>query len=192
MPRATTSPVPSVRKFLSTSDHYGACPIGAACYYRELMKIRVGIVGLGGVADRIHLPACRAVPELEVAGGCDPTPEAGAEVWNRAHVRNLRRDAGASAAGDGDRRHASQLAFRDLPEINRGRSPCLLRKTIHARRRGVRSHYRAGPPAERVAARKQPVSLHDFLPPDEGAVASWRVRPRLLYPVLATDVPPAG
>ena len=40
------------------------------------MKIRVGIVGLGGVADRIHLPACRAVPELEVAGGCDPNPEA--------------------------------------------------------------------------------------------------------------------
>src|SRR6266567_1227729 len=76
MPRATTSPVPSVRKFLSTSDHYGACPIGAACYYRELMKIRVGIVGLGGVADRIHLPACQAVPELEVAGGCDPNPEA--------------------------------------------------------------------------------------------------------------------
>src|SRR5262249_22448330 len=47
-----------------------------ACYDRELMRIRVGVVGLGGVADRIHLPACRAVPEIEVAGGCDPNPEA--------------------------------------------------------------------------------------------------------------------
>jgi predicted dehydrogenase len=40
------------------------------------VAVRVGIVGLGGVADRIHLPACRAVPEIEVAGGCDPSPDA--------------------------------------------------------------------------------------------------------------------
>jgi len=36
------------------------------------MKVRVAVCGLGGVADRIHLPACRAVPEIEVVGGCDP------------------------------------------------------------------------------------------------------------------------
>ena len=35
------------------------------------MSVRVGIVGLGGVADRIHLPACRVVPEIEVVAGCD-------------------------------------------------------------------------------------------------------------------------
>lgn len=39
------------------------------------MKTRVALIGLGGVADRIHLPACQAVPEIEVAGGCDPNPE---------------------------------------------------------------------------------------------------------------------
>jgi predicted dehydrogenase len=36
------------------------------------MKIRVAICGLGGVADRIHLPACQAVSEIEIAAGCDP------------------------------------------------------------------------------------------------------------------------
>ena len=35
-------------------------------------KYRVGIVGLGGVADRIHIPACLAVPQLEIAAACDP------------------------------------------------------------------------------------------------------------------------
>jgi predicted dehydrogenase len=42
----------------------------------SLMSVRVGIVGLGGVADRIHLPACAAVPEIEVAGAADPNPAA--------------------------------------------------------------------------------------------------------------------
>jgi len=37
--------------------------------------VRVGLIGLGGVAGRIHLPACRAVPEIQVVGGCDPTEE---------------------------------------------------------------------------------------------------------------------
>jgi predicted dehydrogenase len=36
------------------------------------MKTRVAIAGMGGVAERIHLPACRAIPEIEVAGACDP------------------------------------------------------------------------------------------------------------------------
>ena len=40
------------------------------------MSVRVGIVGLGGVADRIHLPACRAVPEIEVVAGCDLNSQA--------------------------------------------------------------------------------------------------------------------
>ena len=41
---------------------------------------RVGVVGAGGVADRIHLPACRSVPEIEIAGLCD---------LNRAACANL-------------------------------------------------------------------------------------------------------
>jgi predicted dehydrogenase len=39
------------------------------------MKTQVAIVGLGGVADRIHLPACKAVPDMEVVGACEPNPE---------------------------------------------------------------------------------------------------------------------
>lgn len=33
-------------------------------------------MGLGGVAHRIHLPACHSVKEINVVGGCDPSPEA--------------------------------------------------------------------------------------------------------------------
>src|SRR5215472_1999479 len=39
------------------------------------MRTRVAIAGLGGVADRIHLPACRCVPEIEVVAAADPDPE---------------------------------------------------------------------------------------------------------------------
>ena len=39
------------------------------------MKTRIGVIGAGGVADRIHLPACREIPEVEVAGICDPNEE---------------------------------------------------------------------------------------------------------------------
>jgi predicted dehydrogenase len=35
------------------------------------MKTRVAVAGLGGAAERILLPACRAVPELEMIGGAD-------------------------------------------------------------------------------------------------------------------------
>src|SRR6185312_4140600 len=35
------------------------------------MKTRVAIAGLGGAAERIHLPACRAVSEIEVVGACE-------------------------------------------------------------------------------------------------------------------------
>jgi predicted dehydrogenase len=37
----------------------------------RFMPFRAAVVGAGGVADRIHLPACRAVPEIEIAGICD-------------------------------------------------------------------------------------------------------------------------
>ena len=41
----------------------------------SLMPVRAGVVGLGGVADRIHLPACAAIPGLEIAAGADPNPQ---------------------------------------------------------------------------------------------------------------------
>ena len=37
--------------------------------------IRTAILGLGGVAERIHIPACRAVNGLELVGACEPVPE---------------------------------------------------------------------------------------------------------------------
>jgi predicted dehydrogenase len=33
---------------------------------------RVAVIGLGGVADRIHLPALRSIPEVEIVGACEP------------------------------------------------------------------------------------------------------------------------
>lgn len=41
----------------------------------SLMPVRVGVVGLGGVADRIHLPACAAVPDLAIAAAADPNSQ---------------------------------------------------------------------------------------------------------------------
>jgi len=37
--------------------------------------VRVGIIGLGGVAERIHLPACRSVSGIELAGAAEPARE---------------------------------------------------------------------------------------------------------------------
>jgi predicted dehydrogenase len=34
--------------------------------------VRVGIIGLGGVAERIHLPACRKVGGIELVGAAEP------------------------------------------------------------------------------------------------------------------------
>lgn len=33
---------------------------------------RVAVIGLGGVADRIHLPALQSIPEVEIVGACEP------------------------------------------------------------------------------------------------------------------------
>ncbi len=39
-------------------------------------SMRAAIFGLGGVAERIHLPACKEVAEIEVIAACDPSAEA--------------------------------------------------------------------------------------------------------------------
>lgn len=38
--------------------------------------MRVAVAGLGGVVDGLHLPALRRLPEVELAGGFDSSPEA--------------------------------------------------------------------------------------------------------------------
>jgi predicted dehydrogenase len=37
--------------------------------------LRVAVIGLGGVAERIHLPACRSIAGLEVVAGAEPDDE---------------------------------------------------------------------------------------------------------------------
>src|ERR1700730_17197460 len=41
------------------------------------MGYRVAIAGLGQSALRIHLPAYKSIPELQLVGGCDPRARAG-------------------------------------------------------------------------------------------------------------------
>jgi predicted dehydrogenase len=41
------------------------------------MKRTVALAGLGSAARRIHLPAIRRIPDLEIVGGCDPAPVSG-------------------------------------------------------------------------------------------------------------------
>lgn len=41
------------------------------------MKTTVALAGLGRAARRIHLPAIRRIPELQIAGGCDPAQVSG-------------------------------------------------------------------------------------------------------------------
>jgi predicted dehydrogenase len=41
--------------------------------------LRVGLIGLGGATERIHLPALRSIADVEVVGGVDPDPQR--RVW---------------------------------------------------------------------------------------------------------------
>ena len=52
----------------------------------SLMPVRVGVVGLGGVADRIHLPACSAVSEITVAAAADPVAETRAKMAKKFKI----------------------------------------------------------------------------------------------------------
>jgi predicted dehydrogenase len=37
--------------------------------------MRIALFGLGGVAQRIHLPACKAIADAEIVGACEPVEE---------------------------------------------------------------------------------------------------------------------
>jgi predicted dehydrogenase len=41
----------------------------------DRLLVRIAIIGLGGVAERIHIPACRAVPQIELIAACEPDAE---------------------------------------------------------------------------------------------------------------------
>ena len=44
------------------------------------------MIGLGGVAERIHLPACRQIPDLEVVAACDPSENRRLEIGSRFQI----------------------------------------------------------------------------------------------------------
>ena len=109
------------------------------------MSVRVGIAGLGGVADRIHLPACRAVPEIEVVAGCDLNSQARDKMARKYGIaQTFETVEGMLAAttpeviivGTPPNSHFEicRLAFE-------AQGPCLLRKTVYAEPGGSGSSY---------------------------------------------------
>ncbi len=54
--------------------------------------IRTVIFGLGNVAERIHLPACRAVPEIEIVGASEPREERRRAMQERFSIPRVDED----------------------------------------------------------------------------------------------------
>lgn len=54
---------------------------------------RIAIIGLGGVAERIHVPACRAVPRIELAAACEPSAETRRHIGEKFGIRAVYPDA---------------------------------------------------------------------------------------------------
>ena len=54
---------------------------------------RVAVIGLGGVADRIHLPALRALSSVELVGACEPDEQRRVRLGRRFAIPALYADA---------------------------------------------------------------------------------------------------
>ncbi|HXG47743.1 MAG TPA: Gfo/Idh/MocA family oxidoreductase [Methylomirabilota bacterium] len=54
---------------------------------------RIAIAGLGGVAERIHIPACRAVAGVEIAGACETHEETRRRMAGKFGLRAVYPDA---------------------------------------------------------------------------------------------------
>lgn len=61
-------------------------------------RLKVGLIGLGKVALDIHVPACRAASELELACGCEPDAARRQAFASRTGLRALYSDAAAMLA----------------------------------------------------------------------------------------------
>jgi predicted dehydrogenase len=61
--------------------------------------LRVGLIGLGGVAERIHIPAIRAVPSVELVGACEPDDRRRETVARRFALPSVFRDAKSMLEG---------------------------------------------------------------------------------------------
>ena len=62
--------------------------------------LRTAILGLGGVAERIHLPACRAVSRINVIAACEPDGEARRRLADRFSIPHVYEDAEALLAAE--------------------------------------------------------------------------------------------
>ena len=60
--------------------------------------VRLGLCGLGGAAERIHLPACRLIPEIQVVGACEPLAGTRRRIAGQFRIENVYEDAAAMIA----------------------------------------------------------------------------------------------
>jgi predicted dehydrogenase len=51
--------------------------------------IRAAILGLGDVAEQIHLPACAMLPEVALVAACEPNPERRVRVGRRFGISTI-------------------------------------------------------------------------------------------------------
>jgi predicted dehydrogenase len=57
--------------------------------------IRVGLLGLGAVAEQIHLPSCAFLPEVRLVGACEPNADRRERIGRRFGIPALYEDAAA-------------------------------------------------------------------------------------------------
>jgi predicted dehydrogenase len=50
---------------------------------------RIALIGLGGAAERIHLPACASLAGMEIAAACEPDADRRQRVGRRFGIRSL-------------------------------------------------------------------------------------------------------
>ncbi len=60
--------------------------------------LRTAIFGLGGAAERIHLPACREIPDIDVITACEPSDEARRRLAKKFSIPHTYADATALLA----------------------------------------------------------------------------------------------
>jgi len=81
---------------------------------------RVAIVGLGGVAERIHLPALRSIAGVEVVGACEPDAARRESMGRRFAIATLFPDAEALLAAT-----RPEIAVIGSPPDSHHRLACL-------------------------------------------------------------------
>jgi predicted dehydrogenase len=82
--------------------------------------LQVGLIGLGGVAERVHLPALRTLRSVELVGACDPNDARRAEMGRRLRTPAVY----ATAAQLLDREHPDLVIIGAPPALHR--ELCLL------------------------------------------------------------------